>query len=177
MRWDDVPRAMLGLVLLCGSAGALASGRNEARAESQRIGPGRRFARGRWIRRRHWVWQTPLAGDAASSPVVAGGKSLFLTTIDSNRKLIGLCLDENSGKILWQKRWKSPPASMPTKPQQSRLAIPGDRWEKRLVLPRQRRCSPRSTPMASPSGARNISEATTASFTCNGSTPPAHVAL
>ena len=48
------------------------------------------------------VWQTPLAGDAASSPVVAAGK-VFVSTLDSNRKLIGLCLDENSGKILWQK--------------------------------------------------------------------------
>ncbi len=49
------------------------------------------------------VWSTPVSGASAASPVVAGGK-VFVSTIDSNRKLIGLCLDENSGKILWQKQ-------------------------------------------------------------------------
>jgi outer membrane protein assembly factor BamB len=48
------------------------------------------------------AWSTPLAGASSASPVIAGGK-LFISTIDANKKLVALCLDENTGKILWQK--------------------------------------------------------------------------
>jgi outer membrane protein assembly factor BamB len=100
MDWHQVRRALLGMMVLCGSAGAAdwpqwrgpnLNGSTQATGLPDALDPAKTL-----------VWQTPLAGDAASSPVVAGGK-VFVTTLDSNRKLIGLCLDENSGKILWQK--------------------------------------------------------------------------
>jgi len=59
----------------------------------------------------HWsatdniVWRTPLPGPGASSPITSAGKA-FLTCYTGNpRNLerILVCLDEQSGKILWQK--------------------------------------------------------------------------
>jgi outer membrane protein assembly factor BamB len=49
------------------------------------------------------LWSTPLPGGSSSSPVVAGGK-IFVSTIDgASRKLLALCLDGKTGKIVWQR--------------------------------------------------------------------------
>jgi outer membrane protein assembly factor BamB len=49
------------------------------------------------------VWSMPLPGQVSASPVVAGGK-VFVSTIDDNQKLLAICLDDQTGKPLWQKQ-------------------------------------------------------------------------
>lgn len=49
------------------------------------------------------LWSTRLPGSSSSSPVVAEGK-VFVSTIEgASRKLLALCLNGKSGKILWQR--------------------------------------------------------------------------
>jgi outer membrane protein assembly factor BamB len=49
------------------------------------------------------LWSMPLPGLVSASPVVAGGK-VYLSTIDQNQKLLAICLDDQTGKLLWQKQ-------------------------------------------------------------------------
>jgi outer membrane protein assembly factor BamB len=48
------------------------------------------------------LWSTPISGMSAATPVIAGGR-VFISTIDPTSKLVGLCLDESTGKIIWQR--------------------------------------------------------------------------
>lgn len=101
MRWSDTQLALLGLIIFCGSANAAdwpqwrgpnLNGSTSETGLPDTLDPDKTL-----------VWSTPVAAASAASPVAAAGK-LFLSSIDSNKKLIGLCLDETSGKILWQKQ-------------------------------------------------------------------------
>jgi hypothetical protein len=71
----------------------------------------------RWGPSENIVWRTPLPGPGTSSPITTGGK-VFLTSykgfgVDvknpgdpSQLERVLVCLDEGTGKILWQKEIK-----------------------------------------------------------------------
>lgn len=49
------------------------------------------------------LWKAPMPGPAASTPVVSGDRVFVSTTDEAAKKLLGLCFDRNTGKLLWQK--------------------------------------------------------------------------
>jgi len=51
------------------------------------------------------LWRTPLPGPAGSSPIVTAGK-VFVTSVDEDNFLQVLCIDANSGDVVWQKQVK-----------------------------------------------------------------------
>lgn len=58
----------------------------------------------------HWnagsnvVWKTPIPGTGWSSPVVSGGRVFLTTTIENGTKCHVLCLDQEKGTVLWDRR-------------------------------------------------------------------------
>lgn len=59
----------------------------------------------RWSQSRGVAWTTPLPGPSSSTPVVWGDR-VFLVSADKSRtKLFGLCIDRDSGEVLWQKQF------------------------------------------------------------------------
>ena len=57
-----------------------------------------------WSEEKNVAWKVALPGRAWSSPVVLGDK-IWLTTADpKGHKLTGLCVDANSGKIIFEKQ-------------------------------------------------------------------------
>ena len=71
-----------------------------------------------WSASKNIVWRTQLPGPGTSSPITTGGK-IFLTSytgfgVDSDNpgdpsqlERVLVCLDEMTGKLLWQKEVKS----------------------------------------------------------------------
>lgn len=71
----------------------------------------------RWSESENIVWRTPLPGPGTSCPIVVGGK-VFLTSYTgfgvsedqpgdpAKLERVLICLDEASGKILWQRAVK-----------------------------------------------------------------------
>jgi outer membrane protein assembly factor BamB len=55
----------------------------------------------RWSTNENVRWITPLPGQAASTPVT-WGKSIFLSSPDSEQNLLLLCVDAESGKEKWR---------------------------------------------------------------------------
>ena len=56
-----------------------------------------------WSETENKAWELKLPGDGAATPIVWGDK-LFLASTDSSYvKLLALCIDINSGKVIWQK--------------------------------------------------------------------------
>ncbi|MCP4711815.1 MAG: PQQ-binding-like beta-propeller repeat protein, partial [Planctomycetes bacterium] len=56
-----------------------------------------------WSETKNKAWELKLPGDGAATPIVWGDK-LFLASTDSSYvKLLALCIDINSGKVIWQK--------------------------------------------------------------------------
>lgn len=56
----------------------------------------------RWSDTENVVWKTAIPGRGHSSPIVVGGK-IFLTSADDRRETqMVLCLDQQSGVLLWQ---------------------------------------------------------------------------
>lgn len=56
-----------------------------------------------WSDEKNVVWKTPIQGKAWSTPVI-WGKQIWLTTASSDgKKLTGICVDKDSGKILYEK--------------------------------------------------------------------------
>jgi len=55
-----------------------------------------------WSETENVLWRTPLPGEGNSSPIV-WGKRVFLTAaLDEGAKRLVICLDAETGKILWQ---------------------------------------------------------------------------
>ncbi len=51
---------------------------------------------------KHVLWSADMAGPGAGTPIVLGER-IFVTSIDEERdKLVALCLDRQSGRVLWQ---------------------------------------------------------------------------
>jgi outer membrane protein assembly factor BamB len=48
------------------------------------------------------LWKAPMPGPAASTPVISGDKVFVSTTDSAAKKLLGLCLDRKTGKVVWQ---------------------------------------------------------------------------
>jgi outer membrane protein assembly factor BamB len=57
----------------------------------------------RWSRTENLLWKTPLPGTGYSSPVVWGDRIFLTTCLEKKEQRVLLCLDRQSGKILWQK--------------------------------------------------------------------------
>ena len=56
------------------------------------------------------VWKTELPGEGQSSPVVIGSRILLTAAEDRGAKRVVICLDRDSGKIIWQKTaWTGTP--------------------------------------------------------------------
>ena len=56
-----------------------------------------------WSDEKNVAWKTPIQGKAWSTPVV-WGKQIWLTTASTDgKKLTGICVDKDSGKILYEK--------------------------------------------------------------------------
>lgn len=67
-----------------------------------------------WDATKNVAWKTPIPGRAWSSPVLVGGK-LYLTTATGEKSstvLRALCLDAESGKILWDTELFRPAAKL-----------------------------------------------------------------
>ncbi len=57
-----------------------------------------------WSTSENVVWSTDLPGASAASPIVWGDK-VFVSSTDAEAKgLVALCIDRNSGKVLWKNR-------------------------------------------------------------------------
>ena len=55
-----------------------------------------------WSENENVLWRTPLPGEGNSSPIV-WGKRVFLTaSLDDGAKRLVLCVDANTGKMLWR---------------------------------------------------------------------------
>lgn len=55
-------------------------------------------------------WKTDLPGDGQSSPVIWGRRIFLTTALENGRERMVLCIDRESGRILWQKSlWKGDP--------------------------------------------------------------------
>jgi len=55
-----------------------------------------------WSKTENVAWVTPLPGYSGATPVIWEG-SVFVSSPDPEKSLLLLCLDENTGKVRWQK--------------------------------------------------------------------------
>lgn len=49
------------------------------------------------------LWKTELPGQGHASPIVWGGRVLTVTALPATKERVLLCLDRNTGRILWQR--------------------------------------------------------------------------
>jgi len=55
-----------------------------------------------WSETENVVWRTPLPGEGNSSPIVWEDRAFVTAALDEGAKRLVLCLDTQSGKILWK---------------------------------------------------------------------------
>lgn len=48
-------------------------------------------------------WSVPMPGESSASPVIVGNRVFVVSNDETQRKLLGLCVDLETGKVLWQK--------------------------------------------------------------------------
>jgi outer membrane protein assembly factor BamB len=48
------------------------------------------------------LWKATLPGPSNSTPIVFGDR-VFVSALDSSKKILAICLDKKDGKVLWQK--------------------------------------------------------------------------
>lgn len=48
------------------------------------------------------LWKTPLPGKSSATPVTAGGKVYLASTENGSGRLLAMCLDAATGRVLWQ---------------------------------------------------------------------------
>jgi hypothetical protein len=51
---------------------------------------------------KHAVWKTELPGKGHASPIVWGDRVITATALPESKDRVLLCVDRNSGKLLWQ---------------------------------------------------------------------------
>lgn len=57
-----------------------------------------------WSKEENVKWVTPMMGASGATPIFWGDR-IFLTSLDKETfDLLGVCVDRNTGKILWQKK-------------------------------------------------------------------------
>ncbi|MGI8602316.1 MAG: PQQ-binding-like beta-propeller repeat protein [Verrucomicrobiales bacterium] len=49
------------------------------------------------------LWTAPMPGPAGSTPIILGDKAFVTAAVESRQKLVGLCLDANTGAVKWAK--------------------------------------------------------------------------
>ena len=57
----------------------------------------------RWSTTENIAWQTPIAGDGHSSPVIWENKIFLTTCLPDRQERLLLCLDRRTGKELWRR--------------------------------------------------------------------------
>lgn len=56
-----------------------------------------------WSKTENVKWATPMPGASGATPIIWGDR-IFLTSLDnSNFDLVAMCLDRNTGEVLWKK--------------------------------------------------------------------------
>jgi outer membrane protein assembly factor BamB len=55
-----------------------------------------------WSETENIVWRTPLPGEGNSSPIIWGNRVLVTAALDEGAKRLVICLDAQSGKVLWR---------------------------------------------------------------------------
>jgi len=48
------------------------------------------------------LWKTPMPGKSSATPVIAAGKVYLASTENSSDRLLAMCLDAATGRVLWQ---------------------------------------------------------------------------
>jgi outer membrane protein assembly factor BamB len=57
-----------------------------------------------WSETNHVRWKTPIHGRAWSSPVIWGDQVWFTTATEDGRELAAICVDKDTGKVIWDKK-------------------------------------------------------------------------
>lgn len=57
-----------------------------------------------WNTTNNVAWHTPVPGDGWSSPIVWGDRVFITSTLENGTRCHVICIDANSGKILWNKQ-------------------------------------------------------------------------
>jgi len=73
----------------------------------------------RWSADENMKWTADLPGRAYSTPIVCAGRIFLVSTVEGNNDLVGMCLDEKTGKVLWTKKLSVGYPNMPGKNQAS----------------------------------------------------------
>ena len=55
-----------------------------------------------WSETANVAWRTPLPGEGNSSPIIWGNRVILTAALDEGAKRLVICLDAQSGKILWK---------------------------------------------------------------------------
>ena len=55
-----------------------------------------------WSTTENVAWVTPLPGRAYSTPIVVNGRIFLSSTVAENDDLLGMCIEERTGKVLWK---------------------------------------------------------------------------
>ena len=58
-----------------------------------------------WSENENVLWRTALPGEGNSSPIVWGNRVFLTASLDEGTKRLVLCLDADTGKILWRKQF------------------------------------------------------------------------
>ena len=58
----------------------------------------------RWSATQNVKWTADLPGRGYSTPIVCQGRIFTTSTVERNEDLMGICVDEKTGKLLWQKK-------------------------------------------------------------------------
>ena len=66
------------------------------------------------------VWQTPMPGISSASPIILGDRVYCISNSDDMESLEALCLDQATGKVIWQKEF----ATGVDQPRRNSLASP-----------------------------------------------------
>jgi outer membrane protein assembly factor BamB len=56
-----------------------------------------------WSEEKNVIWKTPISGKAWSSPIVWGTQIWLTTASEDGKKLTGICVNKDSGKVLYEK--------------------------------------------------------------------------
>jgi outer membrane protein assembly factor BamB len=94
------------LVILALSAAPLARAENwpQWRGPSFNGSSPERNLPAQWSKSENVAWETPLPGPSAATPIVWGDRVFVSSTDLASQSLLALCLDRQTGKVLWQQK-------------------------------------------------------------------------
>ncbi|MHC4517539.1 MAG: outer membrane protein assembly factor BamB family protein [Planctomycetota bacterium] len=83
-----------------------------------------------WSETQNIAWVRPLPGPSGATPIISRGKLFVSSTVAENAGFAALCLDADSGKLLWKKRLGSDTRRFP----RNNLASPSPATDGRHVF-------------------------------------------